>query len=85
MAAELIKEGWTEYRRRTLAPIGAGAVQTEETRKAFYFGAIWLFQSIIERMSPEHEPTAADLAMMDDLQAESDAFVAQLKRTPRRG
>lgn len=83
MPGKPIEEGWIEYRRSTLEPIGAGALQTEETRKAFYFGAIWLFQTLIARMSPEREPTEADLRLMDDVKAENDAFLAQMRRFRR--
>ena len=47
MTRKLILEGWNSYRRDVLEPAGAGAVQVEECRRAFYSGAMILFTSIV--------------------------------------
>lgn len=75
-----IEKGWLEYRRATLDPINAPRVQIEETRKAWYFGAGFMFGTLVAGMSSGEEPSAEDLQLMDDVKAEIDGFMAQMRR-----
>jgi hypothetical protein len=78
-APGLIASGWQDFRRLSLLPIGAGAVQTQECRRAFYAGAIHLFHSLLRQMDGEREPTEADLAVLDGVKAEIEGYVDDLK------
>ena len=75
----LLGRGWQEYQRHILDPVGAGAVQRQECRRAFYAGAIHLFSGLMEGLDDDHEPTPADLARMDRLKAEIVRYAADLK------
>lgn len=67
---------WRTYSSRVLDPIRADAIQRQETRRAFYAGASALMTIILENMSAGDEVQETDLAMMDNLKAELDNFVA---------
>jgi hypothetical protein len=60
-------------------PEGVSEVQRIETRWAFYAGAQALFHVLINVLDPGDEPTAADLAKMDDIQAEFENYAADLR------
>ncbi len=74
-----IEAGWEIYRRNVLPP-RASEVQITETRNGFYAGAWHLFSTIMGAMGPDNaEPTATELAVLDDIDRELKAF-AQSKR-----
>jgi hypothetical protein len=81
---KLMAAGWHIYRTRVMSP-NAGPVQIEEMRKAFYTGAQHVFASICGGMDEDAEPTAADMARMDHLAAELQAFAAELMQTEGSG
>ncbi len=55
----------------------ASQVQRDEMRLAFFAGAQHLFASIMSILDPgDEEPTAADLARMDQIEKELRAFAA---------
>lgn len=72
-----IRAGWDDYVQRVLPP-GVGPVQLQETRRAFYAGAVHLFHTLITMLDPDAEPTEADLAKMDAIQAEILRYGADL-------
>ena len=69
-----IESGWLDYRKKVV-PASASAVQVDETRNGFYAGAFHLLATIMEQAEPGTEPTAADLKMMEEIQAEFEAFI----------
>ena len=71
-----VGERWRKYSSRVLDPIQANQIQRQETRRAFYAGASALMTIVLENLEGGDEPTEADLAMMDNLKAELDNFVA---------
>jgi hypothetical protein len=78
----VIAEGWREFERRILDPVGTGRVLRLELRRAFYAGALSLFGALTEGgagISPGDEPTEADMELMDAIKAEFDAFGRALK------
>ena len=66
-AGKLVGAGWYLY-RRFYVPHGATQSQVAELRKAFYFGAQYVFASIARSATDDSEdPTEADLARMERL------------------
>jgi hypothetical protein len=72
-----IEQEWLALSRRVYAK--ASATQRQECRRAFYAGAIALFHMLTSRMSEGEEPTAADLALMDTVNAEFEQYAEDLK------
>ena len=73
MAKGHIEAGWQGYWSVVL-PASASAVQVSETRKGFYAGAAYLLAHLMKVLDPGTEPTEADLALMENIAAELDAF-----------
>jgi hypothetical protein len=76
---KLIEAGWIAYRHKVV-PAGAGTVQVEESRQAFFGGAHHLFASIMEILEPSAEPTENDLKRMDQIDNELKGFIEALQR-----
>jgi len=78
---EIIKTAWESYQAHVVSP-NAGATQIVETRSAFYTGAAVLFMTLTTTpvLSEGDEPTEGDLAMMQSIQDEIDAYGAQLDK-----
>ncbi len=74
----MIGIGWDEYKRMTL-PDDASEVQVNETRKAFFFGASTMFYGQLAVLDENEEPTERDLAIMDDVHHELDAFIDEME------
>lgn len=72
-----LEAGWREF-ERTVVPAEAGPIQRQETRRAFYAGAIHLFGHVTGSISPGDDVTEADLRILTDLQAEMDQYVKDL-------
>jgi hypothetical protein len=68
-----IAEAWRSYDARVL-PAVAGEVQRMETRKAFYAGAMVLFNILLHGVSDGDEMTEEDDALYDGLQRELSDF-----------
>jgi hypothetical protein len=73
----IIEANWVGY-RAMVVPRGAGPVQVEECRRAFFAGAQALFASIMTILDPGAEPTDADLKRMDAINDELRAFAASV-------
>ena len=56
----VISQAWTDYAVQVLPPT-CPAVQRQETRRAFYAGAVALFSSIMGILEPGAEATEKDL------------------------
>lgn len=67
-----LEHAWLMYERAVLIPAGAGAIQTQETRRAFYAGAQALFTTLLGQVSGGHPDTVTpgDLELMDAIRAE---------------
>ena len=81
---KLIERAWESY-ARMVVPKGADELQIKETRQAFYSGASILFSIMTgvhffdgEPGDDDIEPTDTDMQLMSDIQAEIDAFGAEL-------
>jgi pyruvoyl-dependent arginine decarboxylase (PvlArgDC) len=72
-----IEIAWQAFERLVVPPT-ASAVQRTETRKAFFAGASVLFMIMTRGMSDGPDVEAADLAFMDGLSEEIDAFGEQI-------
>ena len=75
---KLIADAWREFEIEVI-PLNAPEVQRTECRRAFYQGALSLFYRLTGILDADREPTAADLKKMDDIKAEIDQFVKDLK------
>lgn len=70
---QIIEAGWVGLRLAAI-PLNAPAVQIEEMHKAYMAGAQHLWASIMTLLDPGSEPTAADMARMDAIEAELRAY-----------
>ncbi len=75
--AKRIEAGWLEYKKTI--PANAHSVQVTETRRAFYAGAVIIFQALVNGVSAGPDPQNEDLRMMADMQAEIDAFLREIR------
>jgi hypothetical protein len=77
MTRKLVLEGWNGYRHQIM-PAECGPVQVEETRRAFYAGAIHLFHSLNTILDADREPTDKDLAQVTAIQKEFEDYARDL-------
>ncbi|MEN3234692.1 hypothetical protein PUR29_13915 [Methylobacterium ajmalii] len=75
----LIEAGWAALAAMWV-PEGAPPQQVADLRKAFMAGAQHTWGSIMTMLDPGADPTTADLSRMAKIQAELDAFGAELAR-----
>jgi hypothetical protein len=73
----LLGSEWLGY-RESVIPKDAPRVQVVESRRAFYAGAHSLLCLLARLLGPGAAPTQADLALMDQIKAELDAFNASV-------
>lgn len=78
MKRQLMAEQWNSFAQAVL-PRDASATQRREMRRAFYAGAQGILFGVIAALAPDSEPTAEDLAMMDNLQRELSDFADAVK------
>lgn len=64
-----LEHEWLTYERAVLIPAGAGAVQTQETRRGFYAGAAALYGILTGQVSGGHPDTVTqeDMQLMQDI------------------
>jgi hypothetical protein len=72
----VIDDSWKKYREQVI-PAGAPAVQIEESRRAFYAGALACF-GVFLSLEGEDEETPADLAKLDRLKEQLDAYCDEM-------
>lgn len=72
-----ILKQWESYRQAVLEPVHAGAIQTEECRRAFYAGAHGMYQIQLQEIAVLPE-VAAELAMRG-LEVEIARYVRSVK------
>ncbi len=75
----LIEAGWVSLRKVWLSE-DTPAHQVSDLRKAYMAGAQHTWGSILTMLDPGDDPTTADLSRMEKIQAELDAFGAELAR-----
>lgn len=75
----LIEAGWVGLRAMWLPP-DAPENQVADLRKAFMAGAQHAWSSLLTMLDEGEDPTTADLGRMEKIQAELDAFGAELAR-----
>lgn len=83
---KLVEAGWVGLRAMWLSS-DTPELQVADFRKAFMAGAQHTRSSVMTMLEPGDDPTTADLGRMDKIQAELDAFGAELARDhyPTRG
>jgi len=74
----IIQPIWEDYQRK-LIPADAPLVQIQETRRAFYAGARGLLRAIEDILSPGHDPTNADVNMLQSVYLELEAFAKSVE------
>lgn len=72
-----IAKGWSSYLVTVMSP-QAPPIQVRETKRAFYAGAQHFLMSVMRIMDPEAEPTAADLARLEAMDQELQAFAREV-------
>ena len=75
-----IEEEWAGFKRMVMPP-GAGRIQVEEMRRSFYAGASALLALLQRKLDPGSDPTAADLAMLDEIDRELQQHFDDLLRS----
>jgi len=70
-----IEQMWNDFERRVV-PVGAGPQQRRDLRRAFYGGAMVLFERMVTMLDPDAEPTEGDLRKMDEIHKELQAWLA---------
>lgn len=75
---KLIREGWYSYSKHAV-PAGASKAQRQETKRAFYSGAVHLWGAFISALGPGDEADPPDLALADGVQNEIDTFIEDVK------
>lgn len=73
-----LKRGWDRYLIEVIPPT-AGEVQKEESRRAFYAGAVHLFATVMEMMTPGKECTEEDVKNMNSIHDELVDFKEEMK------
>lgn len=73
--APSIAAGWISYQEMVMRP-QTSDVQRAECGLAFWAGATILFYSILDCLDPGEEATDADLAKLDAIHKEIDAFAS---------
>jgi hypothetical protein len=76
---KLIEAGWASLAAMWV-PENAPDHQVADLRKAFMAGAQHAWGSLMTMLEPGDDPTTADLSRMAKIQAELDAFGAELVR-----
>jgi len=75
---KLIADAWRDFEIRVI-PLDAHEIQRTECRRAFYAGAVSMWSGLLSVLEPGEEPTAKDMAVMDDLKAEIDQYAKDLQ------
>lgn len=70
---KLLEAGWASLRAAAIDP-NAPDIQLSEMRLAFFAGAAHVYSSIMAMLEPGEEPTDKDLARMQQIAAELEAF-----------
>jgi hypothetical protein len=76
-AGKVIEGGWCGLAIILELP-NPPSIQREEMRKAFFAGAQHLFSAIMSVLDPGTEPTEKDLARMDKIHNELEAFSKEM-------
>lgn len=79
-----IAEAWALY-ERIIVPPQAGSLQRAETKKAFYSGAGILCEMLMHCMSAGSEVSEADLAQMQRMRDELQAWLLEHREVLGRG
>lgn len=74
----IIADAWEDYRTKVVPP-DAGPGQIRDLRNAFYGGALSVVSGMLALLQPGSEPTADDLTIADDVDAELRAHMAEAK------
>ena len=78
MRRRYIQEQWNSY-LAAVVPCNASETQRRETKRAFYAGAHGIIAAIMVALSKVEETTEEDYQIMEDIQAEAEAFVVELR------
>ena len=72
-------EDWNSYIAAVFPDGRPDQIQLQETRRAFYAGAMAILSRILKDLTPGTEPCEDDLKMMDDFQSELEEFYEKVK------
>lgn len=77
-AGETMAEMWSGFAETVIPFAPKGGTQYEEMRKAFYSGALCLFNWFMVQMDEDREPTANDLDRVSAIESEIRGFLTTL-------
>ena len=75
----LVEKGWLLYAEHVL-PKNAAPIQRRETKRAFFAGAVLLFENLTNAVSPDDMSEDAGVDIMAAVDAELRAFLEEVKR-----
>ena len=78
----IVERWWLEFEQAVI-PKAASEVQRSEMRKTFYAGVNAFIRASVARFDDGRQPTLADMQWMDAVNAELDAFAAEVKGCAR--
>lgn len=73
MRNKFISRAWDSY-RRLVVPEAAGETQVNETKQAFYAGAVMLYEAIMQASERADESPGEDIRFMQGLENELHEF-----------
>ena len=74
MSRKYVNEKWQDYEHKVLSPSAPSKIQRIETRRAFYAGAIAMFDILLDNL-PDDE---SDMSLANDVRAELQDWIKQL-------
>lgn len=76
---KLVEKAWQSY-SRAVYPKGAGHIQLQETKRAFFGGGLSAINGFMSVLDPGTEPTERDMAQMRAVYAELEQFALDVAR-----
>lgn len=84
-AAQMVDDGkslaemWAGFAAMTMPTVPKKSLQYEDMHKAFYAGALCLFNFLMSQLDPGEDITADDFARMEAIDAELRAFADSVR------
>lgn len=72
-----VEAAWQTF--RVIIPIRAPREQKQEMKKAFFAGAFAMFAELVNGVDDAPDITPSDMSMMDEIDAELEAFKLAMK------
>lgn len=74
----ILAREWTSFARMILDPVNAGALQRQEMRRAWYAGAVMMFDLMSNLAGPSDEPDEVGAARVEQVHQELRQYAEAL-------